>query len=152
MSCLTTLIAGIRALAECDIKKIIALSTLSQLGTIIFRLSIGIPYITFFHLITHALFKALLFITAGILIHYHGHTQDLRAYGHLSKSSPFLTAVLIIANLALIGIPFIAGFYSKDLIIEFLLSNSFSYFWILLFLFATILTSIYTIRFLMNTI
>lgn len=151
-SCLTALIAGLSALAECDIKKIIALSTLSQLGTIIFRLSIGIPYITFFHLVTHALFKALLFITAGILIHFHGHTQDLRAFGQLPKTAPFLVAILTISNLALIGIPFIAGFYSKDLIIEFLISSSFSYFWTLLFLLATSLTTIYTVRFLINTV
>lgn len=151
-SCLTALIAGLSALAECDIKKIIALSTLSQLGTIIFSLSIRIPHITFFHLITHALFKALLFITAGILIHFHGHTQDLRAFGHLHKSSPFLVSILMISNFALIGIPFMAGFYSKDLIIEFLISQPLSYFWTLLFLFATSLTSIYTIRFLINTI
>lgn len=150
-ACLTTLIAGLRALAECDIKKIIALSTLSQLGTIVFRLAMGVPQITFFHLITHALFKALLFITAGVLIHFHHHTQDLRSYGFLGKSFPFLTSIIIVSNFALTGIPFTAGFYSKDLIIETIVSDPISYLLILLFTFATSLTSIYTIRFIINT-
>lgn len=149
-ACLTSLIAGLRALRECDMKKIIALSTLSQLGTIIFRLAIGVPQITFFHLITHALFKALLFITAGTLIHFHHHTQDLRAYGFLNKSFPFFSSVIIVSNFALIGIPFTAGFYSKDLIIETLVSSPTSYILILLFIFATSLTSTYTIRFIVN--
>lgn len=149
-ACITTLIAGLSALSECDIKKIIALSTLSQLGTMIFSLAINVPQITFFHLITHALFKALLFMTAGILIHFHHHSQDLRIYGSLNSSYPFISSILIISNFALIGIPFIAGFYSKDLIIETLVSTPLSYIIILLFIFATSLTSIYTIRFLIN--
>jgi len=74
----TILIAGLRALTECDIKKIIALSTLSQLGIIITRLALNLPHLTFFHIITHALFKALLFIGAGSFINYHIHSQDLR--------------------------------------------------------------------------
>ena len=74
----TILIAGVRATTECDIKKIIALSTLSQLGVIICRLGLGSPTIALFHIITHALFKALLFICAGQLIADHSHGQDLR--------------------------------------------------------------------------
>lgn len=74
----TILIAGIRATTECDIKKIIALSTLSQLGVIMARLGLGIPALALFHIITHALFKALLFICAGGLIGSHLHGQDLR--------------------------------------------------------------------------
>jgi NADH-ubiquinone oxidoreductase chain 5 len=72
------LIAGLRATIECDIKKIIALSTLRQLGLIIISLAINIPILAFFHIITHALFKALLFICAGSFINYHSHSQDLR--------------------------------------------------------------------------
>jgi NADH-ubiquinone oxidoreductase chain 5 len=74
----TMLIAGLRATTECDIKKIIALSTLSQLGIIITRLGLNLPHLAYFHILTHALFKALLFICAGSFIHTHHHTQDLR--------------------------------------------------------------------------
>lgn len=114
----TILIAGIRATRECDIKKIIALSTLRQLGIIITRIGLGFPFITFIHIIIHALFKALLFICAGNIINTHRHAQDLRWMGNLIKSIPVTTSCLLIANRALCGIPFTAGFYSKDIIIE----------------------------------
>jgi len=74
----TIIIAGIRATTECDIKKIIALSTLRQLGMIITRIGLGFPQIAFIHIVIHALFKALLFICAGNLISLHRHAQDLR--------------------------------------------------------------------------
>jgi NADH:ubiquinone oxidoreductase subunit 5 (subunit L)/multisubunit Na+/H+ antiporter MnhA subunit len=74
----TILMAGISATNECDIKKIIALSTLRQLGMMITRIGLGLPQITFIHIIIHALFKALLFICAGNLINTHRHAQDLR--------------------------------------------------------------------------
>jgi len=70
--------AGLSAITECDIKKIIALSTLSQLGIIITRLGLGFAQLAYFHIIMHALFKALLFICAGLMIHTHQHNQDLR--------------------------------------------------------------------------
>jgi len=74
----TTLIAGLRAITECDIKKIIALSTLRQLGIIIAAMGLGIVHLAFFHIVTHAIFKALLFVCAGRFIHGHMHRQDLR--------------------------------------------------------------------------
>jgi len=74
----TIFIAGLRATTECDIKKIIALSTLSQLGIIITSIGLNIPLLAYFHMVTHALFKALLFICAGSFINEHLHTQDLR--------------------------------------------------------------------------
>jgi NADH:ubiquinone oxidoreductase subunit 5 (subunit L)/multisubunit Na+/H+ antiporter MnhA subunit len=74
----TITIAGISATTECDMKKIIALSTLRQLGIIITRIGLGFPQITFIHMVIHALFKALLFICAGNLINTHSHAQDLR--------------------------------------------------------------------------
>lgn len=144
---ITILIAGARALAECDIKKIIALSTLSQLGVIIFTLRINIPHLALFHLLTHALFKALLFICAGTIIHYHHHSQDLRAIGNITSQIPLISASITIANMALCGMPFIAGFYSKDIIIEsFIIStnNALIYF---MFIIATILTTAYSTRF-----
>lgn len=149
---ITACVAGLAAIAECDIKKVIALSTLSQLGTIAYRLAINIPHLAFFHLITHALFKALLFIAAGTLIHYHDHNQDLRAIGILNNSIPVISSIITTSSLALCGAPFIAGFYSKDLIVEAQISNSFNYILILVFLFATGLTSAYSIRFIINVV
>lgn len=146
---LTTLIAGLSANTECDIKKIIALSTLSQLGVIITRLGLGIPTLAFFHLITHALFKALLFLCAGTLIHLHHHSQDLRYIGNIFNQTPSIASALIISNLALCGAPFLSGFYSKDLILEISLFNSTNFLIIILFFFATGLTVRYTIRFLL---
>ena len=114
----TIFIAGLSATTECDIKKIIALSTLSQLGIIITRIGLNMPNLAYFHIITHALFKALLFICAGAFINEHMHTQDLRWMGNLFTQIPTARACITLANLALCGFPFIAGFYSKDIIIE----------------------------------
>jgi len=149
---ITACVAGLAALAECDIKKVIALSTLSQLGTISYRLAINMPQLAFFHLITHALFKALLFIAAGTLIHYHDHNQDLRAMGILNNTIPVVSTIITGSRLALCGAPFIAGFYSKDLIIEAQIRNSFNYILIIVFLLATGLTSLYSIRFILNVV
>lgn len=149
---ITIFIAGTAAIAECDIKKIIALSTLSQLGVIITRLGLNLTILAFFHIITHALFKALLFLTAGSIIHFHHHSQDLRFIGNLPQSSPLTTSSLIIANLALCGRPFLAGFYSKDLIIEIALFNSSNIIILLLFILATALTARYSIRFIISVI
>lgn len=85
-------IAGTVAIFETDIKKIIALSTLSQLGVIIFRMGANLPNLAFFHLLTHALFKALLFICAGTLIHIHNHSQDLRYMGNIFPQLPTFLA------------------------------------------------------------
>lgn len=116
--CVTMLMAGINALRECDLKKIIALSTLRQLGVIISRIGLGLPELAFFHLVTHAIFKALLFVCAGTLIHLYHHSQDLRGIGNLSAQMPLTMACINRANLALCAFPFMAAFYSKDLIIE----------------------------------
>jgi len=150
ISCLTIFIAGIRALVERDIKKIIALSTLRQLGVIMAAIGMGFPNLAFFHLITHALFKALLFVCAGTLIHLHHHRQDLRGIGNLIYQIPLTTSCLNLANMALCGLPFIAGFYSKDLIIEIVIYNNFNFIIIFLFIFATIITAGYSIRLVMT--
>ena len=152
MASLTALIAGLRAITECDIKKIIALSTLRQLRVIMIRLTIGAPILAFFHLITHALFKALLFIAAGSLIHLHHHTQDLRYMGNITSSSPFISSIIIIANTTLSGAPFIATFYSKDLILELSLFSPFNTFFLFIFFCATGLTASYSTRFIINII
>lgn len=143
---LTIFMAGIRALVECDIKKIVALSTLRQLGVIISSIGMGLPDLAFFHLITHALFKALLFICVGTLINLHHHRQDLRRMGNLTLEIPLTVISLNIANMALCGLPFLAGFYSKDLIIEMLLYRNSRAFILVLFVFATIITSGYSVR------
>ena len=104
LSCLTSLIAGLSALFETDIKKIIALSTLRQLGVIIISTALHIPELTFFHLITHAIFKALLFICAGTLIHAYYNNQDLRIFGNISSTMPLTSLTLSIANIALCGV------------------------------------------------
>jgi NADH-ubiquinone oxidoreductase chain 5 len=145
---ITALIAGLSAMVECDIKKIIALSTLRQLGVIMVRIGIGAPFLSFFHLLTHALFKALLFLCAGTLIHLHGHSQDLRFMGNIGSMMPLLSSRLVISNLALCGAPFIAGFYSKDIVLEFCLYSPMSFIVVIMFFFATGLTASYTIRFL----
>lgn len=115
---LTIFIAGLGANFETDLKKIIALSTLSQLGVIITILAIGWSDLAFFHLLAHALFKALLFICAGSIIHRVGDYQDIRVMGRMVKFIPLRVARINLANLALCGTPFLAGFYSKDLVLE----------------------------------
>lgn len=143
---LTTLMAGIRAVCETDLKKIIALSTLSQLGVMIFSLSLGLKELCVFHLFTHALFKALLFLCAGGIIHSHHHLQDVRKLGSCWYFMPISTACLNIANLSLCGFPFLSGFYSKDLILESILENNITLLILILMVLATFLTSLYSAR------
>lgn len=146
ISGLTIFIAGLGANFEFDLKKIIALSTLSQLGLIIRTLSLGFYKLAFFHLLTHALFKALLFICAGAVIHNIKNSQDIRDIGSLIICIPFTISCLNVANLALCGIPFLAGFYSKDLILEIVLISEINLFTLFLFFFSTGLTVIYSLR------
>nr|YP_010400406.1 NADH dehydrogenase subunit 5 [Perinereis linea]UQS76105.1 NADH dehydrogenase subunit 5 [Perinereis linea] len=146
---LTMIMASASAMAECDMKKIIALSTLSQVAIMMFTLSLNLPDIAFFHLITHALFKALLFICAGNMIDIHHHSQDLRLMGNVASQLPTMTTAISIANLALCGAPFMAGFYSKDLIIESttMLMSEKNLMIMFMFIMATIMTTAYSTRF-----
>jgi NADH-ubiquinone oxidoreductase chain 5 len=112
------IIAGISALWELDIKKIVALSTLSQVGLIITCIGLGFYDLALFHLLTHAFFKALLFITVGNIIHLSADFQDLRKIALSPSRLPTSLAFSLVANASLCGLPFIAGFYSKDLIFE----------------------------------
>jgi len=143
----TIFIAGLRATTECDIKKIIALSTLSQLGIIITSIGLNSPLLAYFHIVTHALFKALLFICAGAFINEHIHTQDLRWMGNLFYQIPTASACITLANLALCGFPFIAGFYSKDLIIETAININHNLLMVIIAFFSLGLTSFYSVRF-----
>lgn len=146
ISGLTIFIAGLGANFEFDLKKIIALSTLRQLGLIIRILSIGFYKLAFFHLLTHALFKALLFICAGAIIHNINNSQDIRLIGGLRLHIPLTSTCFNVANLALCGIPFLAGFYSKDIILEIVSLNSINFFSFFLFFFSTGLTVSYSFR------
>lgn len=143
---LTMLMAGIGANIEIDIKKIIALSTLSQLGLIIIRIGLGLVKLAYFHILSHALFKALLFICAGNIIHCSGDNQDLRKIGLICSQMPLTRACLNTANLALCGTPFIAGFYSKDIILESIIMLETNSFPIILAYVATALTVTYSLR------
>nr|QTC08208.1 NADH dehydrogenase subunit 5 [Parachauliodes yanbaru] len=118
IGCLTMFMAGLGANFEFDLKKIIALSTLSQLGLMMSILAMGFPLLAYYHLLTHALFKALLFMCAGAIIHNMMNFQDIRFMGNLINQMPLTVSCMNIANLALCGTPFLAGFYSKDLILE----------------------------------
>jgi len=128
------------------LKKIIALSTLRQLGLIIRILSIGFYKLALFHLLTHALFKALLFICAGAIIHNIKNSQDIRTIGGLMFFIPLTSTCLNLANLALCGIPFLAGFYSKDLILEIVILSNINIISFFLYFFSTGLTVFYSFR------
>nr|YP_010958745.1 NADH dehydrogenase subunit 5 [Baronia brevicornis]WNB35763.1 NADH dehydrogenase subunit 5 [Baronia brevicornis] len=151
LSSLTMFMAGISANYEFDLKKIIALSTLSQLGLMMSILSMGLPELAFFHLLTHAMFKALLFMCAGVLIHMMNDIQDIRYMGGMSFYIPLTSLCLNISNLSLCGIPFLSGFYSKDLILEMVSLSNFNMMIFLLYYISTGLTVFYTMRLLMYT-
>jgi proton-translocating NADH-quinone oxidoreductase chain L len=115
---ITALISGSIGTVQNDIKKIIAYSTCSQLGYMIVACGISVYNISLFHLFNHAFFKALLFLSAGSIIHILGDEQDIRKMGGFSSLSPFIYIAMTVASLALAGFPFLSGYYSKDLIIE----------------------------------
>nr|QVJ97791.1 NADH dehydrogenase subunit 5 [Macrophya dolichogaster] len=146
ISLLTMFMSGLNANFEYDLKKIIALSTLSQLGLMMSILFLGFSELAFFHLLTHALFKALLFMCAGVYIHSMLNFQDIRFMGSVSLQMPLVSICFNFANLSLCGFPFLAGFYSKDLILESVFLESFNFFVLFLFLISTIFTVMYTFR------
>nr|WCB99133.1 NADH dehydrogenase subunit 5 [Bactrocera umbrosa] len=146
LSGLTMFMAGLGANFEFDLKKIIALSTLSQLGLMMSILSMGFYSLAFFHLLTHALFKALLFMCAGAIIHNMNNSQDIRLMGGLGVYMPLTSGCFNVANLALCGMPFLAGFYSKDLILEVVSLSYMNMFSFFLYFFSTGLTVCYSFR------
>jgi len=116
----TILLASVAALNEKDMKKIVALSTLSQLGLIIVSLRSGWFFIAFFHLITHAYFKAIIFIRVGNIIHHSQDYQVMKNTGRILYPSPMISSVIFLASISLSGAPFTAAFFSKEPIIEIL--------------------------------
>ncbi len=145
ISRITIFFSALRGIFETDFKKIIALSTLSQLGFIIFRLSQMIKACGFFHLVTHAIFKSLLFICAGGIIVLRGHNQDIRSLPKFNNS--IIQRCFIIASIALIRTPFIVGFYSKDLILEMFFQNQTqNWFLVIIVFLSSWLTVAYSVR------
>jgi len=115
---LTAFFAATTGLFQNDMKRVIAYSTCSQLGYMIFACGLSNYEVGMFHLYNHAFFKALLFLTAGSVIHALGDEQDMRKMGGVKNILPFSYSMMLIGSLALIGFPFLAGFYSKDIILE----------------------------------
>nr|AKR07179.1 NADH dehydrogenase subunit 5 [Nigidionus parryi] len=146
ISSLTMFMAGIGASFEFDLKKIIALSTLSQLGLMMSILGMGGYVLAFYHLLTHALFKALLFMCAGCMIHNLGNSQDIRFMGGMINHMPLTCSFFIICNMSLCGLPFLSGFYSKDLILEVVSMNYLNVYIYLIYFISTGLTVAYTFR------
>nr|URX53805.1 NADH dehydrogenase subunit 5 [Bifiditermes nr. madagascariensis]URX53818.1 NADH dehydrogenase subunit 5 [Bifiditermes nr. madagascariensis] len=142
----TMFMAGLGANFEYDLSSIIALSTLSQLGLMIGAVSIGLVSFAFFHLLTHALFKALLFMCAGVIIHTMKDSQDIRFMGNLSFQMPFTSVCLGVSSFALCGMPFLAGFYSSDLILEAAAFGNINVIGFMLFFISTGLTVCYSFR------
>jgi NADH:ubiquinone oxidoreductase subunit 5 (subunit L)/multisubunit Na+/H+ antiporter MnhA subunit len=145
---ITAIFAGLIALFQYDIKKIIAYSTCSQLGYMFFSCGLSSYDVAIFHLFNHAFFKALLFLSAGSVIHALFDEQDIRKMGQLSLILPFTYICFFVASLAIMGFPFLTGFFSKDFILEltysrFIIDSLFIYF---LGIFAAILTASYSIR------
>jgi len=115
---ITCFFAATSGMLQHDIKKVIAYSTCSQLGYMVFICGLSAYNLSMFHLFTHAFFKALLFLSAGTIIHGLSNEQDIRSMGGLLKILPLSYITMLIGSLALIGFPFLSGFYSKDAILE----------------------------------
>nr|YP_010703021.1 NADH dehydrogenase subunit 5 [Coluber constrictor]WCO10300.1 NADH dehydrogenase subunit 5 [Coluber constrictor]WCO10313.1 NADH dehydrogenase subunit 5 [Coluber constrictor]WCO10326.1 NADH dehydrogenase subunit 5 [Coluber constrictor]WCO10339.1 NADH dehydrogenase subunit 5 [Coluber constrictor]WCO10352.1 NADH dehydrogenase subunit 5 [Coluber constrictor] len=148
----TTMFAAAAATTHLDIKKIIALSTTSQLGLMMTMIGLNQPNLALLHMIIHSFFKALLFLCSGSFIHNLNNEQDIRMMGGLLKTAPMTSSFLTIANLSLMGTPFLSGFYSKDTIIE-TLTNSHTNSWaIMITVMATILSACYSTKIMMTTL
>nr|YP_010580873.1 NADH dehydrogenase subunit 5 [Pyrops lathburii]UZT27058.1 NADH dehydrogenase subunit 5 [Pyrops lathburii] len=146
ISLLTMTLSGFSACVENDLKKIVAFSTLSQLGFMFFVLSMGSVLLCFMHLLIHAIFKSLLFLCSGFFIHCFIGSQDIRFMGGLVKQCPYVSVMFFVSLICLCGFPFFSGFYSKDFIMELSFIYSFNFFFFFFFFFCIGLTYIYSFR------
>ena len=142
----TFFLAAVRGVYEADVKKVVALSTLRQVRIIIVALGLGMKMLSFYHLLVHAFFKALIFICVGALIFMRGGIQDIRFLSKFVSKSPLARRWLLISVLCLCGLPFISGFYSKDIIVEVGLRRVSGLFVRLIILFRISFTVIYSFR------
>nr|YP_010271151.1 NADH dehydrogenase subunit 5 [Gargara genistae]UKB86916.1 NADH dehydrogenase subunit 5 [Gargara genistae] len=146
MGLFTMIFSSFCANYEFDLKKIIAFSTLSQLGLMMTSVFLGLVDYSFFHLLTHAMFKSLLFLCSGIFIYFYTDNQDIRFFGGVSSFLPLTSCCFNISNMALCGIPFLSGFYSKDLIVEITFFSGFNFIIMMIFYFSLGLTCCYSFR------
>jgi NADH-ubiquinone oxidoreductase chain 5 len=145
---ITSVFSSLIGLFQQDIKKVIAYSTMSQLGMMVIGVGLSSYNIALFHLINHAFYKGLLFLAAGSVIHAVADNQDFRKYGGLIKFLPLTYSVMLIASLSLVAFPFMTGFYSKDFILEsaygkFYLSSIIVYF---IAVIAAVFTTLYSVK------
>jgi NADH-quinone oxidoreductase subunit L len=131
LGALTLLVAGLVALVQWDIKRVIAYSTMSQIGYMFLGAGIGAYGFAIFHLMTHAFFKALLFLAAGVVIHHLANEQDLRRMGGLRRELPRTHLAFLVGTVALVGLPPFAGFWSKDAILASALAEGGTLGWVL---------------------